>query len=82
MEKEALEHMKLCVANGGTEKPQVGWLFYAWLAYDLKNYDDAMKAALEAAKYPEAAKEAARMQEAIKASLQDRDNRLNALQAH
>jgi hypothetical protein len=81
-EKEALEHMKLCVANGGTEKPHVGWLFYAWLAYDLKSYDDAMKAALEAAKYPEAAKEAARMQEAIKASLQDRDNRLNALQAH
>jgi hypothetical protein len=82
MTKEALEHIKLCVANGGTEKPHVGWLFYAWLAYDLKNYGDAMKAALEAAKYPEAAKEAARMQEAIKASLQDRDNRLNALQAH
>ncbi len=81
-EKEALEHIKLCVANGGTEKPQVGWLFYTWLAYDLKEYDNAMKAAQEAAKYPEAAKEAARMLEAIKASILDRDNRLNALQAH
>jgi tetratricopeptide (TPR) repeat protein len=79
--KEALEHIKLCVANGGTEKPHVGWLFYAWLAYDLKKYDDAMKAAQEAAKYPEAAKEAARMQEAIRASLQEQDNRLTPPQA-
>ena len=34
----------------------------------------------EAAKYPEAAKEAARMMDAIKASLQDRENQLNVLQ--
>jgi len=71
-ERDALEHIKLCIAKGGTEKPQVGWLFYAWLAYDLKDFNDATMAAQEAAKYPEAAKEAARMLDAIKASLQDR----------
>ena len=81
-EKEALEHIKLCVANGGTEKPQVGWLFYAWLAYDLKDYPDALNAAQEAAKYPEAAKEAARMIDAIKASILDRENRANALKTN
>jgi hypothetical protein len=81
-EKEALEHIKLCVANGGTEKPQVGWLFYAWLAYDLKDYNDALKAAQQAGKYPEAAKEAAKMEDAIKASILDRDNRAKALQTN
>jgi len=80
-EKDALEHIKLCIAKGGTEKPQVGWLFYAWLAYDQKDYADATKAAQEAAKYPEAAKEAARMLDAIKASLQDKANRTNGGQA-
>jgi predicted Zn-dependent protease len=79
-ERDALTHIKLCVAKGGTEKPSVGWLFYAWISYDLKDYDDATKALQEAAKYPEAAKEADRMMEAIKGSLQDRENRLNALQ--
>jgi hypothetical protein len=80
-ERDALAHIKLCVAKGGTEKPQVGWLFYSWLAYDLKDFDDAMKAAQQAAKYPEAAKEAARMIDAIKASITDRDNRIKAGQA-
>ena len=77
-EKDALEHIKICVAKGGTEKPQVAWLFYAYLAYDLKYYDEATKAAQEAAKYPEAAKDAAKMLDAIKASQQDINNKPNA----
>ena len=74
-EKSAFEHIKLCVANGGTEKPHVAWLFYAYLGLDLKKYDEALKAAQEAAKYPEAAAEAKRMEDAIKASMQDEANR-------
>lgn len=76
--KEAFAHMKACIAKGGTEKPHIGWLFYAYLALDLKEYDEALKGAGEAAKYPEAKAEAARMEDAIKATLQDRENRLNA----
>jgi tetratricopeptide (TPR) repeat protein len=76
--KEAFEHMKVCEAKGGTEKPHIGWLFYAYLALDLKEYDEAIKAVAEAAKYPEAKTEAARMEDAIKATLQDRENRLNS----
>jgi tetratricopeptide (TPR) repeat protein len=76
--KEAFGHIKLCIKKGGTEKRHMGWLFYAYLALDLKEYDDALKAAGEAAKFPEAATEAAKMQEAIKATLQDRENRLQS----
>jgi len=76
--KEAFTHMKACIAKGGTEKPHIAWLFYAYLALDLKEYDEALKAATKAAEYPEAKKEAKQMEEAIKATLQDRENRLQA----
>jgi tetratricopeptide (TPR) repeat protein len=74
--KEALAHIKLCVAKGGTEKPQVAWLLYAYLALDLKVYDEALKAAEEAAKYPEAEKEARKMIEAIKAEVTNRETQM------
>ncbi|MDD2763713.1 MAG: hypothetical protein PHE83_07035 [Opitutaceae bacterium] len=76
--KEAFAHMKACIAKGGTEKPHIAWLFYAYLALDLKEYDEALKAATQAAQYPEAKKEAKQMEEAIKATIQDRENRLQA----
>jgi len=76
--KEALEHVKACIAKGGTDKPYKDWLFYAYLALDLKQYDAATKGATEAAKYPEAKKEAAQMLEAINATVLDRENRLKA----
>jgi tetratricopeptide (TPR) repeat protein len=77
--KEAFEHMKICEAKGGTDKPNIGWLFYAYLALDLKEYEEALKGAEQAAKYPEAKEEAQKMQDAIKATIQDRENRLNTL---
>lgn len=76
--KEAFEHVKACIAKGGTEKPYKDWLFYAFLALDLKRYDDAMKGATEAAKYPDGAKEATQMQDAINATILDRENRLKS----
>jgi hypothetical protein len=76
--KEAFEHMKICEAKGGTDKPHIGWLFYAYLALDLKQFDEALKGAEQAAKYPDSKEEAQRMQDAIKATIQDRENRLNA----
>ncbi len=78
-EKSAFEHIKACIAHGGTEKPQVAWLFYAYLGLDLKKYDEALKAAHEAEKYPEAEKEAKKMADAITAQMQDEANRKSAL---
>jgi tetratricopeptide (TPR) repeat protein len=75
--QEAFEHMKICEAKGGTDKPHVGWLFYAYLALDLKQYDEALKGAEQAAKYPDAKEEAQKMQDAIKATIQDRESRLS-----
>lgn len=73
-EKEAFDHMARCMERGGTEKPEVGWMFYAFLANDLGKYDVALKAAAEAAKFPETAKQAAQITEAVKATLENRAN--------
>ena len=76
--KEAFEHVKACIAKGGTDKPYKDWLFFAYLALDLKQYDDALKGATEAEKYPEARKEAAQMKEAVNATVADREARLKS----
>jgi tetratricopeptide (TPR) repeat protein len=73
-EKESLEHMKRCIAKGGTEKPSVGWMFYAFLANDLREFDIALKAATEAAKYPDTARQAAQIIEAVNATIDNREN--------
>jgi hypothetical protein len=80
-EKGAYEHMKICIAKGGTEKPHVGLLLYAYTAMDLQKFDEAMKAAADAAvaakkaNAPEAVKQAQKIQDAVKGNLQDIENR-------
>ena len=80
-ESKAFEHIKACIAKGGTEKPHVGWLFYAYTAMDLQRFDEALKGAQEAAvaakkiNATDAVKQAEKMEEAIKASVLDLENR-------
>lgn len=76
--KEALKHIKLCVEKGGPDKPGIGWYFYAVIAYNLKDYSLALKAAAEAAKYPGTVQEARRIEKGVKASIQDLKNRAAA----
>jgi predicted Zn-dependent protease len=76
--KDSFEHIKACIAKGGTEKPQIAWLFYAYLALDLKEYDEALRGAMEAKKYPEGTEEAQKMEDAIRATIQERESRLQS----
>ncbi len=76
--KEAYVHIKKCVAKGGPDKPGDGWYFYAVIAYNLKDYNAALKAAAQAAKYPDTAKEAKRIEQGVQASIQDQKNRAAA----
>lgn len=77
---KAFEHSKACIAKGSTEKPGAGWYFYAMLAYELKHYEEAAKAAEEAGKYPENATFVKQLKAAIEASLEERENELNRAQ--
>ncbi len=85
-ENEAFEHIKACLAKGGTEKPHVGLLMYAYTAMDLKKFDEALKAAGEAAEAAkkigalDAVKQASKLEEAIKANIQDTESRKQQMQ--
>jgi len=80
-EPNAFEHIKACIAKGGTEKPHVGWLFYSYVAMDLQKYDEALKGAREALAAAtkigatDAINQAVQMEATIKANLQDIENR-------
>ncbi|MGA9042316.1 MAG: hypothetical protein WB421_17415 [Terriglobales bacterium] len=80
-EAKALEHLKACIAKGGTAKPHVGWLLYAYTAMNLQKFDEALRAgneALEAANKigaMDAVKQAEKMIQSIKANIQDLENR-------
>jgi len=76
--KEAFEHMKRCVEKGGTEEPHVGWLFYAYLALDLKEFDAALKGAREAQKFPKGEKDGKQLEDAIRATQADREARIQS----
>ena len=84
-EPKALEHIKVCIAKGGTEKPYVGLLFYSYVAMHLQKYDEALKAAQEAAvaakkaKDTDAIKQADQMEETVKANIQDQQNRMQQM---
>ena len=85
-EKAAYEHMKICIAKGGTEKPHVGLLLFAYTAMDQQKYDEALKAAVDAAaaaklaNAPDAVKQAQKLQDAIKGSMQELENRKSQMQ--
>jgi hypothetical protein len=78
---KALEHIKACIAKGGTEKPHVGLLFYSYVAMGLQKYDEALKAAQAAAdaarkiNATEAIKQAELQEKSIKANIEDIQNR-------
>jgi len=80
-EAKAFEHIKACIAKGGTAKPHVAWLFYSYTAMDLQKYDEALKAAREAVQAAkkigaaDAVKQAEQMVDTIAANKQDLENR-------
>ncbi len=77
----AFEHIKACIAKGGTDKPHVGWLFYAYTALDLQKFDEALKGAnqaLDSAKKlgdTDAIKQAEKMIQSINGNMADIENR-------
>lgn len=84
-EAKAFEHIKACIAKGGTEKAYVGLLFYSYVAMDLQKFDEALKAAHDArdaaekAHAADAQKQAERLDETIKANVQDIQNRMQQM---
>jgi len=73
--EEALKHVQLCVDKGGGNKPAQAYLFLAYIAFELKKFDIALKATEHAMTMPEAADRAGRMKKAIDAAILDREEK-------
>lgn len=74
--QEALDHLKKAVAKDGGNRPHQTWLFLAYVAYELKQFDTALEAAKKAVTFPEGAKEGERMLKAIEEAITDRAQKL------
>ncbi|MSU47261.1 MAG: hypothetical protein EXS42_09130 [Lacunisphaera sp.] len=53
--EDAIRHLKTAVAKGGLAKPHQVYLFLAYLAFELKQFDDVLDAVKKAAAIPEGA---------------------------
>ena len=74
--QDALRHLRLSAERGGGDKPPQTYLFLAYVAYELKDYDEAKRAVELAAEYPDVADEVARMRKAIQDSEAERKYQL------
>lgn len=61
----ALPHLEASIAKGGGNKPHQTYLFMAFIAYELKKFDLALKAAELAIATPEGKAEGERMKQAV-----------------
>ncbi len=74
--KEAHAHYELAVAKGNTgDKPHQAYLYLAYTALELQDYDGALHAIGEALKFPDGVKDpqVKTLKEGIEASIADRD---------
>jgi hypothetical protein len=71
---EAYEHLKAAAAKGNLDKPGQAYVFLAYVAYQLRRFDDAAKWAAAAADKPDVKKEdLARLNRAINNAVKDRE---------
>lgn len=79
--EDTLRHLKAAIAKGGLAKPHQVNLFLAFIAYELKKFDDAMVAAQAAAATPEGAADpqTQNMIKAIDEILKDRELKKNKM---
>ena len=72
---EAYKHYLNAVGKGYLEKPHVAYQLLAFAAYELKNYDEALKAIIEAEKIPESKedKQLPMLKRAIEDAIKARD---------
>ncbi|AHF92370.1 hypothetical protein OPIT5_21070 [Opitutaceae bacterium TAV5] len=69
---EACEHLRNAVTRGKLERPGQAWFFLAYVAYELRRFDDAARWAETAAAQPDVQKDdITRLTQAIREALQE-----------
>ena len=73
--KDAYESFKTAISRGGLDKPHAVYQAYAYAAFELEEFDEALKACDEAVKFPDGAKDQQlpKLRYAIEASIKERE---------
>lgn len=74
--QKALEHLQKSVAKDGGNRPHQTYLFLAYVAYEMKQFEIALAAAKKAVSFPEGTKEGERMLKAIEDAISERAQKL------
>ncbi len=70
---DAYKTLQVCIAKGGGDKPENAYLLLAYVGYDLKKYEEAMKALDSASKYPNVKKEVDRLRAGVEQAIKERE---------
>ncbi|HYC72303.1 MAG TPA: hypothetical protein VEB66_13910 [Opitutaceae bacterium] len=76
---DAFKHAKAAVQRGNLTRPHAVYLFLAYVAFELKKFDDALEAVNKALTFPEGQTDGNRMKGAIEDAMKDRENRLKQM---
>jgi tetratricopeptide (TPR) repeat protein len=75
--QEAMTHVQAALTKGNLAKPHQAYLLLAFSAYQLKKFEVALEAATKAAEFPEAAKDATNMKNALESLMKEREAKKN-----
>ncbi len=76
---EAFTHVSAAVKKGNLAKPHSSYLFLAYIAYELKKFEDALAAVEQALTYPDGVKDGTNMKGAILEAIKEREAKLNRM---
>lgn len=77
--EEAFTHAKAAVTKGNLTRPHTVYLFLAYIAFDLKKFEDALEAVNKALTYPEGQTDGTRMKSAIEDAIEERKAQLKKM---
>lgn len=77
--EDAFTHAKAAATKGNLTRPHSVYLFLAYVAFELKKFEDALEAVNKALTYPEGQTDGARMKGAIEDAIKERENRLKTM---
>ncbi len=76
---DAFLHISAAVKKGNLIKPHSAYLFLAYIAFEIKKFDESLAAVTQALTYPDGVADGARMKAAIEEAIKEREAKLDRM---